>query len=66
MSTLFWHRLPIRRQLMLAVNGLLLIVVSAFLLIGHGMRIRDAEHEKRIALAEEAKRVRLLTTQLCW
>jgi serine phosphatase RsbU (regulator of sigma subunit) len=52
-----WSRLPIRRQLTLAVNSLLVIVVSAFLLAGHGMRVRDAEREKRIALAEEAKTV---------
>ncbi len=57
MRILFWNRLPIRRQLMLAVNGMLLLVVTAFLLIGHGMRIRDAEREKRIALAEESKTV---------
>lgn len=57
MSILFWNRLPIRRQLMLAVNGMLLLVVTAFLLIGHGLRLRDAEREKRIALAEESKTV---------
>lgn len=52
-----WKRLPLRRQLMLSVNGLLLLVVVLFLVVGHGMRIREAKHEKRIALSEEAKTV---------
>ena len=52
-----WSRLPIRRQLMLAVNGLLLLVVVLFLIAGHGLRIREAKQEKRIALSEEAKTV---------
>lgn len=53
----FWSRLPLRRQLMLAVNGLLLLVVVLFLVAGHGLRIREAKQEKRIALREEAKTV---------
>ena len=53
----FWKRLPLRRQLMLAVNGLLLLVVVLFLVVGHGVRIREAKREKRIALTEEAKTV---------
>jgi len=53
----FWKRLPLRRQLMLAVNGLLLLVVVLFLVVGHGVRIREAKQEKRIALTEEAKTV---------
>ena len=53
----FWSRLPIRRQLMLAVNGLLLLVVVLFLTTGHGLRIREAKQEKRISLSEEAKTV---------
>lgn len=53
----FWKRLPLRRQLMLAVNGLLLLVVVLFLVVGHGVRIRDAKQEKRIALTEEAKTI---------
>ena len=57
MSFGFWRRLPIRRQLMLSVNGLLLLVIILFLIIGHGLRIRDAKHEKQIALSEEAKAV---------
>lgn len=57
MSFEFWKRLPIRRQLMLAVNGLLLLVVILFLTLGHGLRIRDANQEKRIALVEEAKTI---------
>lgn len=57
MSLEFWKRLPIRRQLMLAVNGLLLMVVVLFLIVGHGLRIRDAKQEKRIALVEEAKTI---------
>ncbi|MCA9212804.1 MAG: SpoIIE family protein phosphatase [Planctomycetales bacterium] len=57
MSLEFWKRLPIRRQLMLAVNGLLLLVVVLFLIVGHGLRIRDATQEKRIALVEEAKTI---------
>ena len=57
MTVEFWNRLPIRRQLMLAVNGLLVLVFILFLIIGHGMRIRDAKQEKRIALLEEAKTV---------
>lgn len=52
-----WKRLPLRRQLMLAVNGLLLLVVVVFLVVGHGMRVREAKQEKRIALTEEAKTV---------
>ncbi|MEQ8212186.1 MAG: SpoIIE family protein phosphatase [Lacipirellulaceae bacterium] len=57
MSIEFWKRLPLRRQLMLAVNGLLLLVVVLFLVVGHGVRIREAKQEKRIALTEEAKTV---------
>lgn len=57
MSLEFWKRLPIRRQLMLAVNGLLLLVVALILILGHGLRIRDAKQEKRIALLEEAKTI---------
>ncbi len=53
----FWNRLPIRRQLMLAVNGLLLLVVVLFLTAGHGLRIQDAQQEKQIALSDEAKTV---------
>ena len=55
MSLDLWRRLPIRRQLLLTVNGLLLLVVVLFLTVGHGLRIRDATQEKRIALVEEAK-----------
>lgn len=55
MSFAFWKRLPIRRQLMFAVNGLLLLFVVLFLIVGHGLRIRDAKQEKRIALLEEAE-----------
>lgn len=57
MNVKYWNRLPIRRQLLLAVNGLLLLVVVLFLFVGHGLRIRDARHEKRIALSEEAKTI---------
>ena len=57
MSLEFWKRLPIRRQLMLAVNGMLLLVVVLFLIVGHGLRIRDAKQEKQIALVEEAKTI---------
>lgn len=53
----FWRRFPIRWQLMLAVNGLLLLIVILFLTLGHGLRLRDAKLEKRIALIEEAKTV---------
>jgi len=57
MSVDFWNRMPIRRQLMLTVNGLLVLVVILFLIIGHGLRIRDAKQEKSIALTDEAKTV---------
>jgi sigma-B regulation protein RsbU (phosphoserine phosphatase) len=52
-----WNRLPIRQQLVLAVNGLLLFVVLMFLFVGHGLRVRESKQEKRIALTEEAKTV---------
>ncbi|HMO15418.1 MAG TPA: hypothetical protein PKA83_14945 [Pirellulaceae bacterium] len=51
----FWKRLPIRHQLMLAVNGHLLLAVILFLALGHGLRIRDAKRETRVALLKEAK-----------
>lgn len=52
-----WSRFPLRRQLTLAVNGLLLLFVVLFLVVGHSLRIREAKREKRIALSEEAKTV---------
>ena len=57
MSLEFWKRLPIRRQLMLAVNGmLLLVVVALFLIVGHGLRIRDAKQEERKSRSSKRRR----------
>lgn len=53
----YWNRLPIRRQLLFTVNGLLFLVVVSFLLVDHGLRISDARREKKISLAKEAKTV---------
>jgi len=57
MRLAYWERLPLREQLMLAVNALLLLVVILFLTLGHGLRLRDARLEKQVALTEEAKTI---------
>tara|TARA_R110002073_G_scaffold8761_6_gene46901 strand:- start:1535 stop:2989 length:1455 start_codon:yes stop_codon:yes gene_type:complete len=51
----FWRRLPLARQLLLAVNSFLLILVATFLVVDHRLRIRREFQQTRIALAEEAK-----------
>ncbi|MEP3929570.1 MAG: serine/threonine protein phosphatase, partial [Rhodopirellula bahusiensis] len=43
------------RQLLLAVNSFLLIMVSGFLVVDHRLRVRREVGQTRIALAEEAK-----------
>ena len=50
-----WRGLTINRQLLLAVNVPLVIVLAAFFALNYSGRISRLEREKRIALADEAK-----------
>ncbi len=54
-TPLFWRRLPLARQLLLAVNSFLLIMVGGFLVVDHRLRVRREVEQTSIALAEEAK-----------
>lgn len=54
-TPLFWRRLPLARQLLLAVNSFLLVIVGGFLFVDHGLRVRREVQQTRVALAEEAK-----------
>lgn len=54
-TPLFWRRLPLARQLLLAVNSFLLIMISGFLVVDHRLRVRREVGQTRVALAEEAK-----------
>ncbi len=51
----FWRRLPLTRQLLLAVNSFLLVIVGGFLFVDHRLRVRRAVQQTKVALAEEAK-----------
>ena len=50
-----WRQLPIGRQLLIAVNSILLIVAGAFLLLDYHVQFRRQLEQKRIALSEESK-----------
>lgn len=51
----YWRQLPLARQLLLAVNSFLLIMVGTFLVVDHRLRVRREVQQTRVALAEEAK-----------
>lgn len=50
-----WRRLPIGRQLLIAVNSILIVVASVFLMLDYQVQFRRQIQHKRIALNEEAK-----------
>lgn len=53
----FWRRLPLARQLLLAVNSFLLVMVGTFLVVDHRLRVRHQVQQTRVALGEEAKTI---------
>ena len=54
-TPLFWRRLPLARQLLLAVNSFLLLIVGGFLFFDHRLRVRHEVRQARVALTDEAK-----------
>jgi sigma-B regulation protein RsbU (phosphoserine phosphatase) len=54
-SPKIWRQLPLSRQLLIAVNSVLLIVVTLFVVVDHRMRIVRHLDQTRLALSEEAK-----------
>ncbi|MCS7466396.1 SpoIIE family protein phosphatase [Stieleria sp. ICT_E10.1] len=54
-SPKIWRQLPLSRQLLIAVNSVLLVVVTLFVVIDHRLRIVRHVDQARVALSEEAK-----------
>lgn len=54
-TPMIWRQLPLSRQLLLAVNSFLVVIVGGFLVVDHRLRIHRQVQQTRVALAEEAK-----------
>lgn len=54
-SPKIWRQLPLSRQLLIAVNSVLLVVVALFIIVDHRLRIVRHLDQARLALSEEAK-----------